>query len=57
METSKNVDRERRRTKLRRKGWTHVLLHPRTINVLVLLGRLIAFVVWLIFLIIGKFKE
>jgi len=57
METSKNVDRERRRTKLRRKSWTHVLLHPRTINVLVLLGRLIAFVVWLIFLIIGKFKE
>lgn len=57
METSKNVDRERRRTKPKRKSWPQVLLHPQTLTVLILGGKLITYVVWLIYLIVGKFRE
>lgn len=57
METSKNVDRERRRTKPKRKKWVRILLRPQTVTLLVSIGKVAAYVLWLIYLIIGKYRE
>lgn len=57
METSKNVDRERRRTKPKRKKWVQILLRPQTVTLLVSIGKVAAYVLWLIYLIIGKYRE
>lgn len=57
METSKNVDRERRRTKPKRRSWMKVLLRPQTVTLLISIGKLGTYVLWLIYLIIGKYRE
>ena len=58
MEASKHTDRERRRTKSKRKlGWTNVLLNPKTVTFLVAVGKLATHVVWLYYLIIKVFRE
>jgi hypothetical protein len=58
METSKHHDRERRRTKLKtRSSWTKVLLHPKTVTLLISAGKFITHLVWLYYLIIKVFRE
>lgn len=49
METSKHIDRERRRTKPKaRKSWITVLLNPKTVTSLIAVGRLVTYAVWLV---------
>ena len=58
METSKHIDRERRRTKPKmRKSWAKVLLNPKTVKSLVWMGKLLARVVWLCYVITKILRE
>ncbi len=58
METSKHIDRERRRSKARSKGsWMKVLVRPSTIKLLMAIGQLITRVVWLILVVMKYLRE
>jgi hypothetical protein len=58
METSKHVDRERRRTKPKTwKSWAKALVNPKTVKFLVILGKLLTRVVWLFYIITRYLRE
>lgn len=62
METSKRIDRERRRMKPKaRAGWLKCLLDPKTVTSLVRLGKLISHlvlgVIWLHDVIVKVLRE
>jgi len=58
METSKNIDRERRRVESRKRwNWAKALIRPRTIKVLIEVGRWLTQVVYIAFAIIKFLRE
>jgi nitrate reductase NapE component len=57
METSKNDDWERRRTKPRKARWAKWLMRPQTLTILVSVGRVMTFLVWLYHLVTGWIRE
>ena len=58
MSTSDRFDRKRRRVKPRsRRTWAKRLMNPRTLKILISLGQLATRIVWLIYLLIGFFRD
>ncbi len=58
METSKHIDRERRRTKS--KTWASrmkVLRNPRTVTFLIAVGKLVTNLVWLFYMVVKVLRE
>lgn len=58
METSKNIDRERRRVGSRKRwNWAKALIHPQTIKTLVTVGKWITQVIYIALAIIKFLRE
>lgn len=57
METSKEVDRERRQSERKKVSWTGRLVRPRTLRVLFGTGAAILRALWWAFKLIDFFRE